>query len=101
MCGALGAYLLCTGAWVLTAFRTLLNARAPFVVALSMGFNTWTTEPAGQCMGFRRYHLKTRANATNTHVNAVKTRVNSTRDSMLANPLLVLANPLLVLASPC
>ena len=99
--GALGAYLLCTGAWVLTAFRTFCVARVPFVVALRMGFNTHATESARQCMGFKRYHLKTRANASNTHVNALKTRVNSSRDSMLADPLLMLATPLLVLANPC
>ena len=91
--GRLFAYLLCTGAWVLTAFCTLLAPRAPFVVAKSMGFNTWTTETAGQCMGFKRYHLKTRANASNKHVNALKTLVSSSEDSMLAGPLLVPANP--------
>ena len=87
------AHLLCTGAWVLTAFGTLLYGRAPFVVARSRGFNTWTTELAGQCMGFKRYHLKTRANASNKHVNALKTRVNSSKDLMLAGPLLVPASP--------
>ena len=58
LCGHLVAHLLRTGAWVLTAFGTLLYCRAHFAVALSMGFNTWTTETAGQCMGFKRYHLK-------------------------------------------
>ena len=79
--GALGVHLLCTGAWVLTAFGTLLKARAPFIVALSMGFNTWTTERAGECMGFKRYHLNTRANASVTNVHALTTRVNSSRVS--------------------
>ena len=45
-------HLLHTGAWVATTFSTLLLLRAPFVVAKSMVFNTWTTELAGQCMGF-------------------------------------------------
>ena len=101
LCGHLVAHLLCTGAWFQQFCCTLLRARAHFVVAKSMGCNTWTTETAGQCMGFKRYHLKTCANASNKHVNALKTRVNSSRDSMLAGPLLMLASPLLVLASPC
>ena len=83
------------------AFGPFLCPRTPFVVAKSMGFNTWTTKLGGKCMGFKRYHLKNRANASNKHVNALKTRVNSSRDSMFAGPLLMLACPLLVLAGPC
>ena len=79
--GLLGGHLLRTGAWVLTAFGTLLRGRAPFVVALSMGFNTWTTELAGKCMGFKRHYLTTRANASNKHVNGPKICVNSSRVS--------------------
>ena len=108
LCGHLVAHLLCTGAWVLTAFGILLRARAPFVVAKSMGFNTWTTETARQCMGFKRYLLKTRANASNKHVNALKTHVNSGKDSYacwsIANPGQSIANPcwsLLVCVAVC
>ena len=50
-------------------------------VAVCMGFNTWSTQPVGQCMGFKRYNLKTRANASNKHVDVLKTCVKSSRVS--------------------
>ena len=76
-CRRLGGDFLCTGAWVLTAFVCFFLCRACFIMSKTMIFKTLRRYMLNIHMGFKRYHLKTRAYSIELMPTTFKTRADS------------------------
>ena len=57
MSARLFAYLLCTGAWVLTTFDRSLTAFAHVLGVITVGFKRLAFVNTVICVGFKRSHL--------------------------------------------
>ena len=77
LCRRLGGDFLCTGAWVLLAFVCFFLCRASFIMSKTMGFKTLRRHMLNIHMGFKRYHLKTRAYSIELMPTTFKTRADS------------------------